>query len=385
MRLRIAHKWGSGFRDNTPFLTFTLAVKGSSAKVMQVGVPFSVAEELAPGCDKDPSPLTDPLMLLLLDRLSHMGEDGMAPLLHNVVGKPTYVFEMDEGDLPHVRRLAAEKSCKYQKPVKGDLSCTVATTMQSLEAVEMATTRHLCRVCPVPDDRLACSNFSHARVFQQPGGRSIELRHALCERGQGEIDLDRTACRPGGYECWEREVEFEQPSDESEHALALHELFEFVDARWKAAFQNHLISSRRGMAFGKLSTPCATSADIEAKLSALAHVMKGFEVPDELLKEEHRERDEYKAGHSLNRTESALERKLADDTATVTTAKRAIAVLRDANGLRNAAQHGGSEVVARYARFRLPYPPPPAPETWARIQSRVAQALHDLAGAIPDE
>ncbi len=385
MRLGIAHKWAPASRDGSPFLTFTLSVEGGDAKVMQVWVPFSVAEQIAPGCDKDPSPLTAPVILLLLDRLSHMGEAGMAALLQEVVGKPTYVFELSEGEVPYMRRLTAKKSCKYQEPVRGDLSCTVAVTLASDAPVEMATTRHKCGTCPVPDERLACANFSHPRVFHRPGGTSIDLRHALCDRGRGEIEQDRTQCRPGGHKCWEREVAFEQPSDEPEHALALHELFEFVDARWKATFRNHLISSRRGMAFGKLATPCETWADLEAKLSALAHVMKGFEVPDELLKEEHRERDTYKAGNSLNRTESALERMLADDPGTVASVKRAVAVLQDANGLRVTAQHGTNDVVSRYARFGLPYPPPAAPETWARIKSRVAQALHDLAGAIPDE
>ncbi len=139
------------------------------------------------------------------------------------------------------------------------------------------------------------------------------------------------------------------------------------------------------MAFGKLATPCETGADFEAKLSALAQVMKSFEVPDRLLKEEDGGKEDYQAGRAFARLESALERALADDPATVDTVKKAVGVLRNANGLRNDTQHGGAEVVARYARFGLPYPPPAAPETWNRIKSRIARALHDLADAIPDE
>ncbi len=384
MRLRIGHTWGTAFDEHQEYWHYLfLRVEGAEAERMQVRVSAAAVQVIEP-TSKDLHELTEAVLMLLLDRFSHLDAYGLAPLLKEVNGKPTYIVDVVEEDATQAKHLSARKSCKYQKPVKGDLSCTVATTMQSLEAVEMATTRHLCRVCPAPDDRLACSNFSHARVFQQPGGRSIELRHALCERGQGEIDRDRTACRPGGHECWEREVEFEQPEDEPQHILALHDLFEFVDARWKSAFREHLLSSRRAVAFGKLSTPCQTRTDLEAKLSALAHVMKGFAVPDELLKDEHRGKEDYQAGRTLARVESALERALAEDAATIAAVKSAVAVLRGANGLRNAAQHGGADVAAAFARFGLPYPPPAASDTWARIQSRVAKALHQLADAIPD-
>ncbi len=384
MRLQIEHEVTlTRYRDTGPRCRLSLSVEGGGAKFMNVLVHFEVAKQIAPSCKEDDlSPLIDPLMLILLDRLSHMGEEGMSPLLRTVGEFPTYVFEVTEQDLPLAKDLAAKKSCKYQEPVKGELSCTVATAMQSLEPVALATTRHWCGRCPVPDDRLACSNFTHARIFHPPGA-PIQLRDALCDRG--EMQQDRTKCRPGGHACWEREVEFEQPEDEPQHALALHELFEFVDARWKSAFGEHLLTSRRAMAFGKLAiNPCQTSADLEAKLSALAHVMKGFEVPDELLKEEHLSKEEYQAGSSLNRMESALGRKLASDPATVEGVRKAIAVLRNANGLRVAAQHETTDVALRYGRFGLRYPPPSAPETWARVQSKVAQALHDLADAIPD-
>ncbi len=385
MRLRIANKWDVAQRDDGPFFTSMLGVAGGSANWLQVWVPYSVAEPFAPNCDKDPGPITDPVILLLLERISHIGEAGMAALLQHLDGKPQYLFRIANGDVPSMTRLVAEKSCKYQGNTDGERSCGVALSLQSNQANVLATTRYQCSICPVPDKRLACSNFSHARVFHRPGGTSIELHHALCELNRGEIAQDRTRCRPGGHECWEREVKFEQPADEPQHALALHELLEFVDARWKVAFRNHLLSSRRGLAFGKLATPCETSADFEAKLSALAQVMNSFDVPEKLLKDEHRGKPDYQTGRTFARLESALERALAEDPATVAVVKRAVAILRDANGLRNDAQHGNIDVASRYARFGLPYPPPPPSETWARVQSRVAQALHDLAGAIPDE
>ncbi len=383
MRLQVKRSWDAGTGKGGPLFMLTLALEGGAASSMKVQVPYSPAAQLVPDCEKDPSRLTEPVMLLVLDRLSHMGADGMAPLIRTDNDGTAYVFEVDDKDIPLADRLVAEKSCRYQKMMENrELFCTVVTSLASGEIHVRPTTRHRCGGCPVPDKRFACSNYQHIAVLQETNVTTKIIR-ALCEYARREKDQDPSACRPGGHACWVREVEFETPANEPQHELALHELFEFVDARWTVAFKNHLISSRRGLAFGKLATPCETGADLEAKLSALTQLMKGIEVPENLLKEEHRGQEEYRAGNSLARMRSALERTLAEDPATVAIVKKAVDVLRAANGLRNVAQHGG-EMVARYAWFGLPYPPPPASETWARIQSRVAQALHDLATAIPD-
>ncbi len=384
MKLRVSNEWQSSWRDGAPYLTFGLGVEGGATDLLQVWVPSSVAERLAPGCEKDPGLLMQPVMLLLLDRLRDLGVDGMAPLLQTRGTKTGYNFEVIEGDLPYVQRLAAEKSCKHQAAENGDLFCMKAAHPSSGDISAKPTTRFRCGGCPVPDDRLACSNFRHVAVVHQTNVTTKIVR-ALCELNRGEKDQDPSRCRPGGHVCWVRDVEFETPEDEPQHALALHELFAFVDARWKVAFGDHLISSRRWMAFATLTTPCETGADFEAKLSALAQVMKGIEVPDELLKDGHKDLDKYGKGKSLARMRSALERGLAGDPDSYATVEKAVDVLHAANRLRAIAQHGGTEVVAAYERFGLPYPPPPAPERWARVQSRVAQALHDLAAAIPDE
>lgn len=379
MRLRIQDKWATAFDDRGDHRWYLgLSVHGAAAERMLVSMSTRAARLIAP---EDPQHLTEPVLMLLLDRFSHLGVDGLAPLLKPGKGGPTYSVDLAEDDAALAKRLAERKACKYQAAENGELFCNVTTSLANDTILVWPTTRHRCGKCPVPDSRLACSNFCHARVQVRP--ESAELAYASCELDREQIKRDRSACRPGGHECWEREVEIETAPDEAQHALTLHELLELVDARWKSAFRAPLVSSRRGTAFGKLATPCETAADLEGKLSALAHVMKGFEISDSLLQDEHRGRDEYKEGSNLKRMESALERALGDDVATVAAVKKALTVLREANRLRNGAQHGG-DVVSQYARFGLPYPPPPAPETWARIVSKVAQALHELAAAIPD-
>ncbi len=160
MRLQVERKASLfHYRDTGSRCMLSLLVGDGGARFMQVMVDFGIAKQIAPGCKEDDlGPLNDPLMLLLLDRLSHMGEEGMSPLLRKVGEFPTYVFDVTGQDVPLAKHLAAEKSCNYQEPVRGGLSCVVAITLMSDRAEETATTRHKCRTCLVPDERLACSN-----------------------------------------------------------------------------------------------------------------------------------------------------------------------------------------------------------------------------------
>ncbi len=144
MRLQVERKASLfHYRDTGSRCMLSLLVGDGGARFMQVMVDFGIAKQIAPGCKEDDlGPLNDPLMLLLLDRLSHMGEEGMSPLLRKVGEFPTYVFDVTGQDVPLAKHLAAEKSCNYQEPVRGGLSCVVAITLMSDRAEETATTRH---------------------------------------------------------------------------------------------------------------------------------------------------------------------------------------------------------------------------------------------------
>lgn len=393
MLVRVAHGWGTGFEGMVPHAYLALALEGTAAirmhvkvSIHAVNVATDVISRNVSFSETDFTPLTGPVLLVVLDRLGRLGPEGLEPLLGIVGRQRMYVFDVTEEDVRFGLRLAAEKSCRYQGDEnRGDLACSVGTSLKNEDAQSFATTRRRCRECEIPDERLACSNFCHARVFHRPESLAVELRRAQCQLGREEVEKTPSACRPGGNECWVRGFEFEAPPEEAWYALRLHEALELLDARWAAVFRDHLLvlRGRRSVAAGKLATSCATAAELEAHLSALADLTKGFEVGDKILKDEHRGHDNYKPGMSLARVDSALEKALAHDADAFGRARRAVGVLRDATKLRNAMQHSG-DIVQAYARFQLPYPPPSPQETWNRVQSRVAGALREVADELAD-
>lgn len=390
MRLRVSHGWKSAFDATEKWKHFLLlsAERGELRFNLQVRLDTDAPAKFAPGwdgrlVDEGLNVITDAVVLAVIERLATMGEDGVVQHLVMIGSTPTLILEFSEADGSEAAQSFAVKHCTLQvRDDDGDLLCKRAMRAANQEVRRLPTTRHNCLLCAMPDRRIACSDFTHAVAGHGPG--SFRVQMAQCQRGREEIRTNAGGCRPRGNECWARDIEFESPPDVVLSPLTLHELFEFLDARWRAVFREHLVATRRGIAFGKLATPCTSGSDLDEKLSALANVMKGLEVRDELLKEEHVSNENYKSGRTFARIESALERALADDGDALASAKAAVRVLRNANDLRNNAQHGGRELVEAYARFGLSYPPPAAAKTWARIQARVAKALSELADAMGD-
>lgn len=164
------------------------------------------------------------------------------------------------------------------------------------------------------------------------------LIDALCDRGEPTISRPSQCC-VGGHPCWERivEPEGELPMIPSS-PLALSEAFDFLDAVWRLAFGKHksLMRLKNATDIAKLAQPCATRADFESGVSALADVLKLMTIPDDLLAEESRR---IAQEQTLKRLEACLQAHLnADD---YPSCERAIGVLRTVNSVRAAFQHSG--------------------------------------------
>lgn len=381
MRLSLREReWGKpGFEGNSLFYYLWFDVEDATGEhlVVRVGDGVFWRVDLA-----DPRPkvetFTERLTVLAVNRLLALGRERVDDLLDEGYKYPTYVINLDEQDVDEIRRLPGAKECRYQDPRNGDLYCSVAH-----KNPPAATTRYLCRACTLPDSRLGCAHLHHALVAFNPPVAPAVVR-SQCDIGRDEV-ADASKCRPGGHACWVKEVEFKASEPTTASPLALHESFDYLDALWRNVLNKHLLRLRGAAVPGKLATPCASAADLESKLSALADVMNSFDIPDGDLAPVHSADENYGKGRTLARMESALLNRVgaeaADETA-VRQVKDGVRVLRSAMDLRRGYQHTGSGAAGRlpaaFGAFGVPYPPPSPAMAWARIQSEVLRALEML-------
>jgi hypothetical protein len=330
------------------------------------------------GSRPDVTTFTERLTLLAVNRLVALGSEHVDDLLDKGYRHPTYVIDVGEQDVDEIRTLPGPKVCRYQSSKAGDLFCAVARGEPG------RTTRYLCDGCAWPDWRVACSHLHHGLVGfagdDMPG-----IVEARCDIGRAEVTQNASKCRPGGHACWVKEVEFAEAEPTTASPLALHESFDYLDAVWKNVFKKHVIQLRGAAVVGKLATPCMSSSDLEAKLSALADVIKSFSIEDDDLAPEHRANKDYAKDRTLARLQSALLHRLgagAEEEGAASQVQDAVRVLRSAVTLRTGHQHTGGGAAGRlpaaFGAFGISYPPSSPTSAWARVQSGVLRALEGL-------
>jgi hypothetical protein len=332
----------------------------------------------------DVTAFTERLTLLALARLVALGRDHVDELLDESYKYPTYAIHIDEQDIDELRALPGPKVCRYQSSKGGDLYCEVATGRERAGR----TTRHLCGGCSWPDSRLACSHLHHG-LLGFAGDETPGILEARCDTGRAEVTQNAGKCRPGGHACWVKEVAFTEAEPTTASPLALHESFDYLDAVWKNVFRKNFIQLRGAAVVGKLATPCVSSAELEAKLSALADVIKAFSIEDDDLVPGHRAHKDFAKDRTLARLQSALLNRLgagAEEEGAASQVQEAVCVLRSAVALRTGYQHTGGGAAGKlpgaFGAFGIPYPPPSPALAWARIQSAVLRALEMLRGVL---
>lgn len=381
MRLSLREReWGKpGFEGNSLFYYLWFDVEGATGEHLLLRMGDDVFWRVNP---VEPRPnvefFTERLTLLAVNRLGALGRERVDDLLDESYRHPTYVINLDDQDADEIRRLPGAKDCRYQAARTGDLYCSVAH-----KDPPAATTRHLCSNCTLPDSRLACAHIHHALVAFSPHAAPAVVR-ARCDIGRNEVS-DASKCRVGGYACWVKEVEFTASEPRTASPLALHESFDYLDALWKNVLKTRLLRLRGAAVVGKLATPCASAADLEMKLSALADIINSFDIADGDLAPAHRADVNYGKGRTLARLESALLHRLGaegDEDGPAQQVRGGVRVLRSAMALRQGYQHTGGgaagKLPAAFGAFEVLYPPPSPGMAWARIQSEVLRALEKL-------
>jgi hypothetical protein len=205
------------------------------------------------------------------------------------------------------------------------------------------------------------------------------LGSALCDLGRAEIQEAPDRCYAGGHGCWERLID---PADRPEtlitlSPLTLPESFDFLDAAWRLALgkQHRLLRLPSARTSAELATPVSSRADFDAKLSAIADVMKSWSVPDELLPEG---RGDIPGDQTLTRLEVVVTSLATGDEDRARVAE-AIGTLRNVNAIRRAAQHAAAayELPPALARLGISYPPE-WKEAWTILQWRMVWALSEI-------
>ena len=161
--------------------------------------------------------------------------------------------------------------------------------------------------------------------------------------------------------------------------LTLPEAFDYLDVCWRQAFgkKQRLVRLHNLTGVAILSLPCATRDELIARLSALADLLKSMVIPKDLLPEPSTVQD-----GALNYLQACLKGHL--DPEEYPACERAITVLKVVNRIRVSFQHSATtpEFPGLCTRLSLPYPLPPAGETWDRIRVTVTEALGVIREAI---
>jgi hypothetical protein len=374
----VERDWGKPtFQGNSLVYYLWFKVEGAAGESLVLRIDDVFWRFGEGGSHPDVTMFTERLTMLAVNRLVALGSEHVDDLLDEGYRHPTYVIDVGEQDVDEIRSLPGRKVCRYQSSKAGDLFCAVA------KGEPGTTTRYLCGGCEWPDSRVACSHLHHGLVGFA-GNDMPGIVAARCDIGRTEV-MNAGKCRPGGYACWVKEVAFTEAEPTTASPLALHESFDYLEAVWKNVFRKHLIQLRGAAVVGKLATPCVSSADLEAKLSALADVIKSFSIEDDDLVPGHRAHKDFAKDRTLARLHSALLNRLgagAEEEGAASQVQEAVRVLRSAVTLRTGYQHTGGGAAGKlpgaFGAFGIPYPPPSPALAWARIQSAVLRALEKL-------
>jgi hypothetical protein len=284
---------------------------------------------------------------------------------------------LEETDLPALRQLLQGKTCNYQLQEGRDLLCSAAGAEdKALVGTKgfrsiAPTSRAICYTCTLPDTDYLCAHFLHPKVHETRSNFR-QLYQGMCDIGRSEVQRPEQ-CRPDGHGCWEWLIEpmLDRPAIPAS-PLALPEALDFLDAAWRVAFDKRraLLQLRDTVTIAKLSQACATRAEFESQLSALADILKAMDIPDALLSTT----QAINRDHTLTRLLDCLQTRLeASDYQEV---ERAVSTIRTVNEVRVALQHSGAarELPTSLVKLGISYPPHWG-EAWDRIRAATIEAL----------
>lgn len=311
----------------------------------------------------------------------------------------TYFITIEDSDLPLLAELVSIKSCGYQHEEGKDIYCSVAgdhnavaVGVRSLAPTSLA----LCNACNLPATDYLCSHLHHPKVSVvtrykevKPDGQGglirtgpaivREVQSALCDLAKPEIGQP-TKCRPGQNGCWERAVvaDIEEPTD-FVPALALPEALDFLDAAWQVAFDRHLFRTRSFATDATLALDSRTPAEFDARLSKIDEVLNAITIGNDQLADAS---EPIEKGQTLTRMLTLLKATLPPEVHEET--ERAVGILRAIKTIRAVAQHPErrAELLAAYAKLRLPPPPQNPTDTWRGIRARAIEAVGTIRDGV---
>ncbi len=312
----------------------------------------------------------------------------------------TDFWRLDDGDLDELFLQIGNKNCDYQQPFGRDLMCTATspsdqTASQTWNGRLVApTSRAICRECALPESDVLCGNLLHPTVtgdLRTGGVRKRRVVSVVCDLGREEAVSDVSGCRAGGHACWERHVVVEPAVAEPVSPLGLPEQFDVLDAYWRLSFGKklRLLDLNTATGTASLALPCASRAEFESRLSALADIIDKFKVDDELLPPMTKEDKKEKIKGSLDALQIALQHKLPDrHHAGIDKAVRSLRTVRQA---RNIMQHGVARdggLTAKLREIGINDAPPNWEGAWNSVRAQAADALsairNELRGALDD-
>jgi hypothetical protein len=297
---------------------------------------------------------------------------------------PTSSYEqldLDDSEIPLIKRLMREKTCDYQVLQGRDLYCSAAAAEdKSVVAISTLsrlapTSRPVCRGCSLPSTDFLCSHLMHPGVIRTDrpiGSVDRELISAYCDQNKPGIKAP-SLCHPGQNECWERIVEPELSVSDSVFFSPTELLiaFDYLDVIWERRFKRPLLRLRGVEKTNSLSQSCATADEFRSRLVDLNEIFKLLEIEDDLLPEN----STIKPEETFKRVEECLKKECPDKHGEIALPLRK---LRDINTVRNKSTHGGAELVTALGRLGIKYPISSYASAWGRIRVEVADALNRL-------
>jgi hypothetical protein len=284
---------------------------------------------------------------------------------------------LEEADVLALRLLLQDKTCNYQLQEGRDLLCSAASAddkaVRGTKGFRFIapTSRATCYTCTLPDTDYLCAHFLHPEVHAT-SSNARQLFQGMCDIGRNEVQQPEQ-CRAGGHGCWEWLIEpgLDRPTIPAS-PLALPEALDFLDIAWRFAFgkRQALLRLRDTVTTAKLSQACATRADFESQLSALADILKTMDIPDVLLSRT----QEINKDQTLTRLLDCLRERL--EPSDYEEVERAVSTIRTVNDVRVALQHSGAarELPTSLVKLGISYPPRWG-DAWDRIRAATIEAL----------
>ncbi|MDG2025942.1 MAG: hypothetical protein P8J50_02430 [Acidimicrobiales bacterium] len=272
-----------------------------------------------------------------------------------------------------------QKRCAWQHEDGRDLYCTAIQQDQDSiqwiysvgDRLGYETDLATCQACAIPDERLLCDGFSHAKVYPKttmgPGkaGHPEQISGASCRLGNSEVDSPEE-CRPSGNHCWHQIATVQSWEPVATSGLHLLEAFDFLDSEWRHRYpSNPLVVPTSLAEAAQLTDPVQTRQQFSIQVGRVGELVQKLKVDGGLFTEKARK--------------GAVERlrQWCDEHAPAGVA--AVDELAKINTLRNAVSHTDPASLADALNdIGISYPPESWSEAWQHVISRIESALREL-------